>query len=138
MFSFLMRIGSIFHLRSYPETTASLFTTVCSAFTSGNFKSFGRRMLKVNQKQYGGKPRNKETSGCLLSSQSTSTLIKRLDRRFQLRIRKRLISYARFSSFLSHSGRYLKLINDNDNENGSGRPSGSDSDSDNSNSNRYS
>src|SRR6218665_1314328 len=91
LFQFLIRTGSTFHPRPYPETTASLFTTICSAFTSGNFKHFGRRMVKVNQKQYGGKQRNKETSGSLLNSQSTSTLMKRLDRRLQLCIRSRLI-----------------------------------------------
>jgi len=105
MFDFLMTIGSIFHLRPYRETTALRFTTICSAFTSENFKSFERRQVKVSQKQYGEKPRNKEMYGCSPNSQSISIVIKRLDRRFQMCIRSRVISYVRFPFSLSHSER---------------------------------
>src|SRR6218665_130164 len=103
MFDFLMHIGSIFHLRPYPETTVLLFTTTCSAFTSGNFKSFERRQVMLSQKQYGGKPRNKEMYGCSLNSQSISTVIKRLDIRLQMCIRSHSISFLRFAFSLSYS-----------------------------------
>src|SRR6218665_92366 len=105
MFDFLMHIGSIFHLRPYPEITALLSTTICSAFTSGNFKSFERRQVKLSQKQYGGKPRHKEINGYSLNSQSVSTVIRRLDRRFQMCIRSHVTSYVRFAFSLSHSER---------------------------------
>lgn len=78
-----MHLGSTFHPRPYPEPTALLFTITCSAFTSENFKSFARRLVKVHRKQYGGKRNNKEMSGCSLSSLSTSAVIKRLAAAFK-------------------------------------------------------
>src|SRR6218665_902747 len=105
MFDFLMHIGFIFHLRSYPETTALIFATICSAFTSGNCKCFERRQVKLSQKHYGGKPRNKEMNGCSLNSQSISTVIIRLDRRFEMSKRSRLTSYVPFAFSLSNSER---------------------------------
>src|SRR6218665_556856 len=105
-----MLIGSIFHRRPYLETTVLLFTTICSAFTSGNFKSFERRQVKVSQKQYGGKPKNKEIYGCSINSQSISKVIKRLDRHFHVCIRSHVVSCVRFASTLSYSERQLKRI----------------------------
>src|SRR6218665_3189697 len=105
MFYFLMHIGFIFHLRPYQETTALTFTTICSAFTSKNFKSFERRKVKLSQKHYGGKPRNKEINGCSLNSQSISKVIRRLDRCFHTCIRSHVKSYVRFAFSISHSER---------------------------------